>query len=377
MITTESMLGLYREAFREDEGGAMIAKAPGRVNLIGEHTDYNDGFVLPVPLDRYIWISGKQRGDDELNIYAYDYGERARFELKDIEFDDSHLWANYVTGVAYIMMERGYELGGANLVIRGNVPQGAGLGSSGALEMATAKILKGLFELDIDSVEMAYIGKSAENDFVGVQSGIMDQFVSALGRRGKALLIDCRTNEYKHISLDPGYGVVVVNTMVRRELASSAYNERREQCEEGVRGLRRYLPQIWALRDVTPEDFERLQDHLSPVIRKRCGHVVSENARVLKAVEAIRSGEMAWLGGLMYESHESLRDDYEVSCGELDVLVEAARRIPGTIGARMTGAGFGGCTVNIVQEKQTEKFVRMIRGRYFDETGLLAEVYVV
>jgi len=229
----------------------------------------------------------------------------------------------------------------------------------------------------MDPVEMAYIGKAAENDFVGVQCGIMDQFVSALGRQGHALFIDCRTNEHELIPLDPGFSVVVVNTMVKRELASSAYNERRRQCEEGVNILGRSLPGVRALRDVSPGDLDEFEHELPHVVAKRCRHVVSENARVLEAVGAMRAGDVDRFGELMYESHESLREDYEVSCGELDLLVEAARRIPGTVGARMTGAGFGGCTVNLVRLGRTRSFVRAIKEEYRNETGLSSDVYVV
>ena len=366
----------YKEAFGGAAHGVSVKKAPGRVNLIGEHTDYNDGYVLPVPINRHIWVAAKARGDDDMSLYAHDYGEWASFDLNAIRFDEEHLWANYVMGVAKVMMERGHTLGGANIVISGDVPQGAGLSSSAAIEMATARMFLELFDLKIDPVEMAYIGKAAENDFVGVQCGIMDQFVSALGRQSHALFIDCRTNEHDLIPLDPGFSVVVVNTMVKRELASSAYNERRRQCEKGVSILRRSLPGVRALRDVAPSYLEEFEHELPHVVAKRCRHVVSENARVLEAVGAMRVGDIKGFGELMYESHDSLREDYEVSCGELDLLVEAARRIPGTVGARMTGAGFGGCTVNLVRVEQTRSFVRAIKEGYRSETGLSPDVYV-
>jgi len=375
MITEDGMRGLYRRAFGGDARRVAVYKAPGRVNLIGEHTDYNEGFVLPVPLDRHVWIATERTEADTVNLYAADYGEEVSFDLDHIEFDREHLWANYPMGVANALMERGYAIGGANMAISGDVPIGAGLSSSAAIEMAAIRAFVGLYSLEIDPVEMAYVGKSAENDFVGVQSGIMDQFVGALGRRCHALFIDCRTNGYEHIPLDPDFTVVMVNTMVKRELASSAYNERRRQCEEGSSILRGSLPHIKALRDVSPQEFERHQNSLPDVVRKRCHHVVAENARVLEAVEALKVGEMARFGELMYESHASLRDDYEVSCLELDALVEAAQGIRGTVGARMTGAGFGGCTVNVVGRDRTQSFTKEIKDRYYAATGIQAEVY--
>jgi galactokinase len=370
------MRELYGQVFGEDPSAATVARAPGRVNLIGEHTDYNEGFVMPVPIDRYVWVAANQRDGNTVNLHAADYGENASFKLDDVRFDRDHPWANYVIGVADVLMGKGHSIGGANMVIGGDVPIGAGLSSSAAMEVATIRVLDDLFDLGIDPLEMAYIGKSAENDFVGVQSGIMDQFVGSLGRKDHALFIDCRTNEHAHIPLDPDYVIVMVNTMVRRELTTSAYNERRRQCEEGVRLLGKRLPEIGALRDVTPEDFEQFKETLPEVIMKRCRHVVYENARVIEAVEALKSGDMERFGRLMYESHSSLRHDYEVSCTELDFLVETAKGLPGTAGARMTGAGFGGCTVNIVERAKTEHFVEQVQKRYLKETGFEAEVYL-
>jgi galactokinase len=349
MINEDSMRELYGQAFREDPSAVTVTKAPGRVNLIGEHTDYNDGFVMPVPIDRHVWVAAKEKDGNTVNLHAADYGENASFKLDDVRFDSVHLWANYVIGVADVLMGKGYPIGGANMVISGDVPIGAGLSSSAAMEVATVRVFADLFDLRIDPLEMAYIGKSAENNFVGVQSGIMDQFVGSLGRKDHALFIDCRTNEYRHIPLDPDYTIVIVNTMVRRELTTS---------------------------DVTPEDFEQFKETLPEVIAKRCRHVVYENARVIEAVEALESGDMERFGGLMYESHSSLRHDYEVSSTELDFLVETARGLPGTAGARMTGAGFGGCTVNIVESEKTEDFVEAIQKNYLNETGFKAEVYL-
>ncbi len=376
MINSASMLGVYRRAYGECPRGVIVSMAPGRVNIIGEHTDYNDGFVLPTPIDRRIWIAAKPQGGMNVSLYAADYNERTSFQIGGIEFDEGHPWANYVIGVADAMAKRGHALGGANMAIKGDVPIGAGLSSSAAIEVAAAKAFARLFNLDINPVELAYIGKSAENDFVGVRCGVMDQFVGSLGRSGHALFIDCRTNQYEHIPLDPDYRFVVVNTMVKRELTSSAYNERRRQCEEGVRALRKRLPDVVALRDISGEDLERHRLDLPDVVYRRCRHVVAENRRVLEAVDALKRGDIESLGRLLYESHLSLRDDYEVSCRELDTLVEMARRIPGAIGARMTGAGFGGCTVNIVEKEHANEFNEKIMEGYRAATGISAESYM-
>jgi galactokinase len=370
------MRALFREAFGGD-GDVTVTKASGRVNLIGEHTDYNDGYVMPVPLDMHVWVSGRSREDDLVRVYAADYGEWAEFDLKAMEYEVERLWANYPQGVAWALAEKGHQLQGADLAISGDVPIGAGLSSSAALEVASVRMFGELSGLRLDPVEVAYTGKRAENDFVGVQSGIMDQFVASLGVPGSALFIDCRTDEYRRIPLPMEARIIVVDTTVKRELASSAYNERRAQCEEGVRMLSENLDGVSALRDVSSEDLERLGASLPDLILRRCRHVVEENIRVLEAVKALEAGDAERLGELMDASHESLRADYEVSSDELDILVDAAREIPGTLGARMTGAGFGGCTVNLVKEENVEFFVDRIKERYMRSTGLEAIVYRV
>jgi galactokinase len=279
--------------------------------------------------------------------------------------------------VAWALTEEGHGLKGADLVISGDVPIGAGLSSSAALEVASIRLFSELSGLKLDPVEVAYTGKRAENEFVGVQSGIMDQFVASLGVPGSALFIDCRTDEYRPICIPSGTRVIVVDTTVKRELAASSYNERRAQCEEGVRILSQSMEDVKALRDVSREDLERLGASLPDMLFRRCRHVVEENARVLDAVRALEAGDPERLGALMDASHESLRTDYEVSSFELDTLVEAAREIPGTLGARMTGAGFGGCTVNLVKEENVEHFNDRIKESYLESTGLEAMVYSV
>lgn len=377
MITSEGMKRIFANVFGRRNDEAKVTKAPGRVNLIGEHTDYNDGFVLPTPISRHVWAAAAINESGTANLYAGDYDERASFDLDDIRFDVEHGWANYVMGVAWALLEEGHSLGGVDLAISGDVPVGAGLSSSAAIEVAVARMFVHLFGLEIDPVELAYIGMRAENEFVGVQSGIMDQFVGSLGRQGEALFIDCRTNEHESIPMPEGVRVVIVNTMVVRELQSSAYNERRRQCEEGVRMLRKEMPNAQALRDVSQGELERFRGVLPDVIMRRCIHVVSENSRVLEAVKAFRDDDVVRFGELMYDSHVSLRDDYEVSCTELDILVEAAKGIRGTLGSRMTGAGFGGCTVNLVEEDRVPHFAKEIIERYRFATGTVPDVYMV
>ena len=376
MITSESMRALFREAF-EGAAEVTVTKASGRVNLIGEHTDYNDGYVMPIPLDMHVWVAGTGREDDRVRIYAADFGEWAEFDLREMAYKPECLWVNYPQGVAWALAEDGHDLRGADLVISGDVPIGAGLSSSAALEVACIRMFRELSGLRLDPVYIAYKGKRAENDFVGVQSGVMDQFVASLGEPGSALFIDCRTDEYRPIPLPTGTRVIVVDTTVKRELADSAYNERRAQCEEGVRILSESLHPVRALRDVSVEDLKGLGASLPNTILRRCRHVVEENARVLEAVRALEAGDPGRLGALMDASHESLRTDYEVSSLELDALVYAAREIPGTLGARMTGAGFGGCTVNLVREADTEHFCDRIKESYRESTGLEAKVYPV
>ncbi len=357
-------------------GEPRVFKAPGRVNLIGEHTDYNDGYVLPTPIDRYLWVTISPREDDTVRLQAMDFDEWTEHKLSSISYDKKHLWANYVLGVAHSMMRRGYLLGGFDLSIHGDVPLGAGLSSSAALETAVIRALNETFNLDIDPVEMAYIGKQCENEFLGVQSGIMDQFVSGMGEYGKALFIDCRTNEHSLHSLDPDYNLVILNTMVSSEVAGSDYNVRKSQCDEAVRIISEEHPEVKALRDVNEEMLIGSWGKLPDVIARRARHVVTENIRVLDALQLLSEGDMHGFGGLMYDSHDSLCHDYEVSCMELDVLVDSTLYLKGVLGARMTGAGFGGCTVNLVEKDYVDEFIELVSKRYFTSTEKRLEAYL-
>ncbi len=366
------------EVFGDSGGRVEVVKAPGRVNLIGEHTDYNDGFVLPAAVDREIIMAASPRDDGEVHLYAADLDSRSSFSLSRIERDGKAAWSNYIRGVLLLLEEKGFPVRGMNAVFGGDVPVAAGMSSSAALEMAAGVMAAAIGEFAVDMVELIKIGQAAENNFVGVNCGIMDQFISGLAKRGHALFLDCRSLDYELVPLPPSdeYKIVIANTMVKRGLVDSAYNERRSQCEQGVDILKEYLPEIKALRDVTPEDLAKYQDKLPPVVAKRCEHIVFENERVKDSVAALRAGNVERFGQLMRASHESLRDLYEVSCRELDIMVEAAWQAPGVCGARMTGAGFGGCTVNLVEADAVDRFVDFVKAQYAEKTGIDPEIYV-
>jgi len=353
-----------------------VVRAPGRVNLIGEHTDYNDGFVLPVAIERDMMVALAPRADREVNLYSLDFGEAATFSLDEMRKDEEHAWSNYARGVAQELQQAGVSLVGLDAVTQGNVPIGAGLSSSAAFEVAMALAFILAAGAPLDRVQVALIAQRAENRFVGMQCGIMDQFVSALGQEGHALFIDTRDLSHRAVPLPEGVRVVICDTMTRRGLVGSAYNERRRQCEEAVRILQSVLPGIRALRDVTAGDLARYGHLLPPVVLKRARHVVTENARVLDAIRALEAGRPEEFGRLMDASHASLRDDFEVSSPELNLMVEVARGAPGCLGARMTGAGFGGATVNLVREGQVQAFVEAVGAGYQARTGLKPEITV-
>jgi galactokinase len=357
----------------------FIARAPGRVNLIGEHTDNNDGWVLPLAIDREVLIAARRRDDARMNIIALDREQAtATFSLAAIEPAPAGDWSNYLRGVAALLMRRGYRWPGLDLMITGDIPMGAGLSSSAALLIATGLLLETAGGFTIDRVELAQLCRAAEHEFCGVKSGIMDQFIIALARAGHALLIDCRALSYQHVALPADCRIVVCNTMKPRELQASAYNERRAQCEEATHliaaALARPCP---ALRDVTMADFALVEGLLPPLLQKRARHVISENERVMAAVIAAQQGDLPALGRLLNESHESLRALYQVSCCELDTMVEIARQQPGLYGARLTGAGFGGCTVNLVAAHAAEDFPAAVAAQYQARTKLTPQIYLV
>jgi galactokinase len=365
--------------FRRRYGSApRVFSAPGRVNLIGEHTDYNDGFVLPMAIDRRTYVAIAPTEDRRVRVASMTLKDEVQFALDQPDSFPAHEWAKYVAGVAWTLQRRGVALKGADILIDSDVPIGGGLSSSAALEVALGKALTTIATSTIDPKELALAAQKAEHEFVGARVGIMDQLAVTLGRKHHALLIDCRSLETKQIALaNLNAAIVVCNTNVKHELASSAYNQRRLECEQGVELLRSFLPDIQALRDVSVAQFEKHEDELPEPLRRRCRHVITENARTLKAAEALERGDRETLGELMHESHESLRTDYEVSCRELDLMVEIASRHDGVLGARMTGGGFGGCTINIVRNDELRSFAKTVGEEYRAATGSDPNVYVV
>jgi galactokinase len=353
-----------------------IFSAPGRVNLIGEHTDYNDGFVLPFAIDKRTYVGCSPRKDNILSVYSRTIDEGVAIDLKDDERKKG--WSLYVRGMAEVLRRRGMVSSGADLLIDSEIPFGAGLSSSAALEVSVGLALATLSGKDIDRVDLAFAGQEVEHQYIGVRSGIMDQFTSALAQKDNALLIDCRSLAFQNIPLVLGdLALMVCDSKVEHELADSAYNERRSQCEDGVKLLRQRFPNVSALRDVTAEQLNEADDLLPETIAKRCRHVVSENARTLESAEALEKSDFRRLGLLMYESHESLKDDYEVTCDELDMLVDAARTVDGVVGARMTGGGFGGCTINLIRRGAVEMFVSSIADRFRQTFGRETEIFPV
>ena len=364
----------FKKQFRK--AADRVARAPGRVNLIGEHTDYNDGFVMPMAIERDVLVAFARRGDRQVILYSLDFDDRTAFPLDDIQKDPVHTWSNYARGVARELQTEGLELPGLEVAIQGNVPIGAGLSSSAALEVAMATAFLAAAGVHLDPVKVALLAQRAENRFVGMQCGIMDQFISALGQAGHALYIDCRDLSYQPVPMPSGVRIVICDTMTRRGLVDSAYNERRQQCEEAVRLLREVLPGIRALRDVRSIDLARYAELLPGVVRKRALHVVSEDERVIEAMMALRQGDAELFGRLMDASHASLRDNFEVSSPELNLMVELAQKAPGCLGARMTGAGFGGATVNLVREADVSAFVQTVAASYEEKTGRKPEITV-
>ena len=361
------------DAFRS--GGARIYRAPGRVNLIGEHTDYNDGFVMPAAIDLITHAAIRPRDDRKLIVHSETFSEIVESDLDEPDPRARGHWSDYVRGVAVTLERAGYRLRGADLAIRSDVPIGAGLSSSAAIEVATGLAMLRNSGIAIDRVELAKLCQQAENEFAGMRCGIMDQFISCCGKAGAALMLDCRSLEHRVLPLPENVRLVICNTMVKHELGSSEYNTRRAECETGVMHFAKLLPDIQALRDVTLSDLERCGHDLNEVILKRCRHVITEDARVIEAAAALERGDLHGFGKLMAESHRSLRDDYEVSCPELDAMVELAVQVQGVYGARMTGGGFGGCTINLVDADSVAQFKRIVAPGYEQVTGFAPEIF--
>jgi galactokinase len=355
----------------------FLVRAPGRVNLIGEHTDYNDGFVFPAAIDFDVQMAGSPRPDGQVRAYSTTFDQMSTFPLARIESSQDAPWSNYIRGVARILQDEGYKLNGMNVIVEGTVPISSGLSSSAAMEVAACLAFEAAGEFQIDPVRRALIGQRAEREFVGVQVGIMEKLISAIGRANHGLLLDTRSLEFELVPLPKeGVAIVVGDTNKPRGLVDSEYNTRRSECEQAVAALQKSYPDVKALRDV---DAQQLSDHaadLPEVVFRRARHVVTENDRVIRSVAALKAGDVQHFGRLMNESHDSLRDDYEVSCKELDAMVDAARKVEGVFGARMTGAGFGGCTVSLVQSDAVDNFKSRVGKEYREATGIEANFYV-
>ena len=350
-----------------------IARAPGRVNLIGEHTDYNDGFVMPIAIDREVMMAGRARNDNKISVTALDIegGQTDVFNLDDILHHPDYRWANYLRGVAYFLQQEGLKLRGVEAVFTSNVPSGAGLSSSAALEVCAATLLQAFAGQQLSKVVVAQVCQRSENNFVGVKSGIMDQYASALGEADAAIKIDCRSLTYETVKLPRGVSVVVADTNKKRHLAGSDYNTRRMECENAAMLLSQLLgKRIDALRDVSLKEFKSVAKYLPDNLMRRARHVITENERVQQAARAAKNNDAVKFGTLMGQSQASLRDDYEASSPELDIMIEIAQKQPGCLGSRLTGAGWGGATVNLVRNPNVEAFVKTVAREYETSTGI-------
>jgi len=374
VINPESLKTEFQASYGREP---RLFRAPGRVNLIGEHTDYNDGFVLPMAIEYDTIAAAAARDDRKIRVRSVNLNEAGEIDLNAPEKKRRGSWLDFVEGVARVLERENVKLRGANLLVASNVPTGAGLSSSAALEISVGLALTEISDSPIDKVRLALAGQSAEHEFVGAKVGIMDQFISALGRKGHALLIDCRSLQAEQVPFAPSEAAIVIcDSKVKHELAASEYNTRRAECETAVEMLREFIAAATQLRDVSIADFERYAEHLPEIIKKRCRHVVTENERVLNAAEALEKNDYAEFGRLMFLSHASLRDDYEVSCRELDLLVKIAGNCAGVLGARMTGGGFGGSTVNLVRRENLDQVIEKISFEYERQIRIKPSIYI-
>ena len=374
MIDAAGIQALFATHF--GHAPSMVVRAPGRVNLIGEHTDYNDGFVLPAAIDRATFIAASARTDRRVRVFAADLNESDEFAIDQIESSGLRPWSNYIRGMVRALLAAGHAINGADLVVSSSVPRGAGLSSSAALEVATGYVFQLFYNLNILGEELALMAQATENHFVGVNCGIMDQFIVTLGQAHHALLIDCRDLSYQAVSVPENAAIVICDSHIERSLAASAYNQRRAECEHAVEILSKSLPGIKALRDVSSQQLQQYSQELPSIVLQRARHVISENERVLHGVAALRAGNVAEFGRLMNASHASMRDDYNVSIPEMDALVASAQRVSGCFGSRLTGAGFGGCTVSLVENGAVEHFRHEVAAAYLAATGRTASIYV-
>lgn len=363
--------------YGKNDAEIRLFYSPGRVNLIGEHTDYNGGYVFPCALDFGTYAAIRKRNDKKVFMASLNFDLKVEVDLDAFIYDKSHDWANYPKGVLKVLQDEGYDFSGFEIVFEGNIPNGAGLSSSASIELVTAVAVNEVFNLNIDRIKLVKLCQKAENTFVGVNCGIMDQFAVGMGKKDHAILLKSDTLEYSYVPLKlEGYKILITNTNKRRGLLDSKYNERRSECEKALSYLQKALP-VKNLSEITIEQFEEYKDLIpDEVLRKRAKHVITENKRVLDAVKALNDKDLIKFGELMIESHNSLRDDYEVTGKELDTLVEEALKLKGVIGSRMTGAGFGGCTVSIVKEDAVEEFIKVVTHNYTQKIGYRPTVYI-
>ena len=371
-----ALANVVRDVFEESFGypSDYVIQAPGRVNLIGEHTDYNDGFVLPCAINYQTMVAASAREDHIVRLVSVDYGNEVdQFDLQEgIEFMEGKMWANYIRGVIKCLIDRGYQFSGADIVVSGNVPQGAGLSSSAALEVVIGQTFKTLYDLKITQQEIALNGQKAENQFVGCNCGIMDQLISACGQENHALLIDCRSLDTVPILIPEEMVIMIIDSNKKRGLVGSEYNARRLQCESASQAF-----SVKALRDLSLEALQQGKDKLDNVVYRRARHVISENERTLLAADALRSGDLKLMGKLMAESHISMRDDFEITVPEIDCLVDIVKNELGEQGGvRMTGGGFGGCIVALMPPEKVDSVKRAIENEYQQRTGLKEDIYV-
>jgi galactokinase len=362
----------FRKRFRST--AEAVAWAPGRVNIIGEHIDYSGGRVLPIAIGKRIYAAGRRSGGDKITLCSDAFDGEISFHASSIEPGGD--WGDFPKGVTRELIRRGFQLGGFNAIFSSDLPVGAGVSSSAAMEIVVCRLLGKLFGFSIEAEEAALLSQKADHEFVGTRSGIMDQFVSATATKGNALFLDCNTLEREHIPLKLGdYTLVACDSGVKRELAASQYNNRRAECERGLEIIQRRFDGVRALCDATPDELEACMGVMPEPVYHRCRHAIGENARVLAAVEAMRLGDLEGLGRLMNESHDSLRDNYEVSCAELDLLVDAARGADGTLGSRLTGAGFGGSTISLVRRSTMDNFEGIVSEAYHGAFGKVPRIF--
>ncbi len=374
MLLVETVEKKYRELFNNEP---LLVRSPGRVNLIGEHTDYNMGYVLPAAIDKAIYFAIAPRSDDKAVVFALDMNEVFEFSLDKLQEQksDKH-WPNYLMGMVDQLLKAGYQPKGFNCVFGGDIPLGAGLSSSAALEAGLGFALNHIFNLGIDKLTLVKLSQKAENEFVGVNCGIMDQYINVFGKDGNVLRIDCRSLEYEYFPFNyKNVSIVLFDTGVSHSLATSEYNQRRKECSQGVNIIRKDYPDVKSLRDVPVDMLNKYRPKMEPVIFKRCKYVIEENLRLLDACDALNNHDLKKFGSLMYQTHEGLSKDYEVSCKELDYLVDLTKDNPEVYGSRMMGGGFGGCTINLVENHAINEISKTISSRYYSKFDIKAKIY--